>query len=171
MIAFPALLGRGSGSHFGLDHVKYLGMIITGFTLMWLYFFWAQFFVTWFGNLSHETEPLWRQMYGHYGPYFWTMMVGCFFFPFAAFIFAFVKRSVVMMVIIALGINVGIWLFKYLLVVPVFSEDDRPFDSFSDIGVSVGLAAGFLAVLVWLAKRYPMYSNWELALPPRPRRR
>ena len=63
-------------------------MLLTAFTLMWLYFFWAQFFVIWFGNLPREFEPVWRQMYGHYAPYYWSMMVGCFFLPFAAFIFA-----------------------------------------------------------------------------------
>ncbi|GIT39717.1 MAG: hypothetical protein Ct9H300mP8_09130 [Gammaproteobacteria bacterium] len=31
---------------------------------------------------AHEFEPLWRQMYGHYAPYYWTMISGCFFIPF-----------------------------------------------------------------------------------------
>ena len=172
LIVFPALLGgaRGSGSHFGPEQVRSLGMVITGFTLMWLYFFWAQFFVMWFGNLPHETEPLWRQMYGHYGPYFWTMMVGCFFLPFIALIFAFVKRSTWAMCVIAVGINVGIWLYKYLTVVPVFSPDDRPFSSWLDIAVVVGVTAGFIAAVISLANRLPMYSHWELALKPEPRR-
>ncbi len=171
LIIFPALLGRSSssGSHFGPDQIRSLGMMITGFTLLWLYFFWAQFFVMWFGNLPHETEPLWRQMYGHYGPYFWTMMAGCFFIPFAAFIFAFVKRSIWATCLVALGINLGIWLSKYLMVVPVFSPDDRPFSSWLDVSVAVGLVAGFVAVVVWLANRFPMYSNWEMALKPEPR--
>jgi formate-dependent nitrite reductase membrane component NrfD len=172
LIVFPALLGRTStpDSHFGPDQVRSLGMMVTGFTLMWLYFFWAQFFVMWFGNLPHETDPLWRQMYGHYGPYFWTMMAGCFFVPFAALIFAFVKRSVVAMCLIAFGINLGIWLFKYLMVVPVLRPDDQPFSSWLDVSVAIGLAAGFAAAVVFLASRVPMYSRWEMALKPIPRR-
>ena len=171
LIIFPALLGgdKSPGSPFGMDQVRGLGMVVTAFTLMWLYFFWAQFFVMWFGNLPHETEPLWRQMYGHYSPYFWTMMAGCFFVPFVALIFAFVKRSMWAMCILAIGINLGIWLFKYLTVVPVFSPDDRPFSSWLDISVAVGLAAGFIAVVIALANRLPMYSRWELALKPEPR--
>ena len=168
LIIFPALLGgdKSPGSPFGIDQVRSLGMVVTAFTLMWLYFFWAQFFVMWFGNLPHETEPLWRQMYGHYSPYFWTMMAGCFFIPFVALIFAFVKRSTWAMCLLAIGINVGIWLYKYLTVVPVFSPDDRPFSSWLDISVAVGLAAGFIAVVIALANRLPMYSRWELALKP-----
>ena len=171
LIIFPVLLGKKNGSYFGPDQVKSLGMVITGFTLMWLYFFWAQFFVMWFGNLPRETDALFRQMYGHYGPYFWTMMAGCFFIPFGAFIFAFVKRSILAMSIIAVGINLGIWLYKYLMVVPVFSPDDQPFSSWMDITAAVGLAAGFLALVLLLANRFPIYSHWELALKPRPRRR
>ena len=83
LIIFPALLGgdKSPASPFGIDQVRSLGMVVTAFTLMWLYFFWAQFFVMWFGNLPHETEPLWRQMYGHYSPYFWTMMAAASLFP------------------------------------------------------------------------------------------
>ncbi|MYJ96482.1 MAG: hypothetical protein F4053_13115 [Proteobacteria bacterium] len=63
----------------------------------------------------------------------------------------------------------GIWLYKYLTVVPVFSPDDTPFSSWVDIGVSVGMAAGFIAVVIALANRLPIYSHWELALKPEPR--
>ena len=171
LIVFPALLGRtNGGSPFGPDQIRSLGMLITGFTLMWLYFFWAQFFVIWFGNLPQESEPLWRQMYGHYAPYFWTMMAGCFFIPFAAFIFAVVKRSLLAMCIIAFGINLGIWLSKYLMIVPVFSPDDTPFDNLLDLILAVGLLGGFVATLLILANRFPIYSKWEINLLPVSRR-
>ena len=166
LIAFPVLLGRfsKSASHFGASQIRQLSMLITAFMMLWLYFFWAQFFVIWFGNLPHEYDPLWRQMYGHYAPYYWTMMVGCFFFPFVALIFAFVNRSVAALCVVALGINVGIWINKYLMVVPVFSPDNRPLDHLLDIGLSLGLLGSFLAVVVWLANRLPVYSHWEINL-------
>ena len=168
MIAFPAWLGQTAktGSPFGPGQVRYLGMLVTSFTLLWLYFFWAQFFVIWFGNLPHEYGPLWRQMYGHYAPYYWTMMAGCFFIPFACFIFAWVKRSLIAMCIIGFGINLGIWISKYLMVVPVFSPSNRPFEHWLDISIAVGLLAGFLAILVLLARRFPLYSRWEMKLKP-----
>ncbi len=162
LILFPVLLGR---SHFGPEQIRSLGMLLTAFTLMWLYFFWAQFFVIWFGNLPREFEPLWRQMYGHYAPYYWTMMTGCFFLPFAAFIFAVVKRSLAAMCVIALGINAGIWMNKYLIVMPALVPDDRPFDSWLDVSVALGLAAGFVAMVMLLARRLPHYSRWEMTLP------
>jgi hypothetical protein len=163
MIAIVPVMRRvDGGRHFGPYQIKSLGMMVTGFTLLWLYFFWAQFFVIWFGNLPQESEPIWRQMYGHYSPYFWTMIAGCFFVPFAALLFAIVKRSVTAMCIIAFGINLGIWINKYLMIVPVFSPDHQPFDHWIDITLALGLMAGFLLTVIILAKRLPMYSTWEM---------
>ena len=153
---------QDGGKHFGTEQIKGLGMLVTGFTLLWLYFFWSQFFVIWFGNLPHEYEPLWRQMYGHYSPFFWTMIAGCFFIPFVSLLFARVKRSVLAMSIIAFGINLGIWINKYLMIVPVSSPDNRPFDQWIDIAISLGLLAGFVASLIMLARRLPVYSKWEM---------
>ena len=167
LIVFPALLRRGS--YFGPLQIHFLGRVVHCFTLIWLYMFWAQFFVIWFGNLPHESEPLWRQMYGHYAPFYWTMMVGCFFLPFVALIFARIKRSLLSLCIIGFGIILGTWINKYLMVVPVFSIDDRPFDNWLDVGISVGLLAGFLALLILLAQRLPIYSYWEIKLKPEAR--
>ena len=169
LIAFPILLRKSANSPFGPDQTRCLGMVLTGFTLVWFYMFWAQFFVMWFGNLPREIDGLFRQMYGHYGPYFWAMMGGCFFIPFVSFIFAFVKRSLVTMGILALCINLGIWLQKYLMVVPVFSPDNTPFNSWIDIAAATGLLAGFIAAIILLSKRVPIYSSWELALKPQRR--
>lgn len=164
MIAIVAVMRKVDGRvHFGPYQVKSLGMLVTGFTLMWLYFFWAQFFVIWFGNLPTESEPIWRQLYGHYSPYFWTMLTGCFFLPFVALLFAVTKRSVLAMCVIAFAINLGIWINKYLMIVPVFSPDNRPFNHWIDIALALGLLAGFLLTLILLARRVPVYSHWEMS--------
>jgi hypothetical protein len=166
LIVIPAALGRSRDagvSPFGHGQIRSLGMLLTAFTLMWLYFYWAQFFVIWFGNVPREFAPLWRQMYGHYAPYYWAMMIGCFFLPFAAFIFAAVKRSLPAMGFIALGINAGVWINKYLIVVPALASDDLPLGSWTDVGIALALAAGFVATIMLLASRLPRYSRWETA--------
>jgi molybdopterin-containing oxidoreductase family membrane subunit len=164
MIAIVVIMRKvDGGARFGPYQIKSLGMLVTGFTLLWLYFFWAQFFVIWFGNLEEEGAPIWRQMYGHYSPFFWTMIAGCFFVPFVALLFAIAKRSVFAMCIIAFSINLGIWINKYLMIVPVFSPDNRPFDNWIDIVLPLGLLAGFLATVMILARTLPVYSNWELS--------
>ena len=75
--------------------------------------------------------------------------------PFAAFIFAIVKRSLPAMCLIGFGINVGIWINKYLIVMPALDPDDQPFDHWLDVILALGLLAGFVAAVVLLASRFP----------------
>jgi hypothetical protein len=79
-------------------------------------------------------------------------------------LFAVVKRSLVAMCLLAIGINLGIWISKYLMVVPVFSPDNRPFQNLLDISIAVGLLAGFMALLMLLCRRYPNFAQWEIGL-------
>jgi len=166
LFVFPAVINRFSttGTYFEPKHIRYLSMMLSGFMLMWLYFWWAQFFVIWFGNLPRETDALFRQMYGHYAPLYWTMMAGCGFIPFAALIFSMINRSLVAMCALALGINVGIWISKYLMVIPVFSPDDRLLSHGLDLGYSILLLAGFIAVVTWVVRQFPLFCEWEIKL-------
>ena len=157
-------MGRSSAgeSYFGTHQIRSLSMMISGFMLLWLYFLWAQFFVMWFGNLPRETDALFRQMYGHYAPFYWTMVAGCFFVPFIALIFAVINRSLRAMCVLALGINLGVWINKYLMVIPVYSAEDRLLDHLLDLALSLGLLVSFIAALVLVAKKFPRYCYWEL---------
>lgn len=166
LFLIPAILSRFSAteSQFGPHQIRSLSMVVSGFMLLWLYFLWAQFFVMWFGNLPRETDALFRQMYGHYAPFYWTMIAGCFFIPFAALIFAIVNRSLRAMCVLALGINLAIWINKYLMVIPVYSAEDRLLDHSLDLALSVGLLIGFITVLILVCRKYPVYCYWELKL-------
>ena len=168
LLVIPVVLGRFSTqkSLFGVYQIRSLSMVISGFMLLWLYFLWAQFFVMWFGNLPRETDTLFRQMYGHYGPFYWTMIAGCFFVPFISLVFAIINRSLLAMCVLALGINLAIWINKYLMVIPVFSPDDRLLDHLLDLGLSIGLLLSFIVALVLVARQFPLYCYWEINLKP-----
>jgi len=142
--------------------LKSMGIVITGFALFWIYMFWAQFFVTWFGNLPHETGPLWGRMFGHYGPYFWTMMFFVFGFPIGSMIFAYVKRNWWSLLTVCAVIVVGVWLNRYLLVVPASISDHKPFSSVAELLLVGGLFAGFLLAFLTLLRAVPMISSWEM---------
>ena len=90
------------------------------------------------------------------------MITGGCFLPLIASLFAIVKRSLVAMCVVAFAINLGVWLNKYLMVVPVFSPDNRPFTHWIDIALALGLLAGYLATIMVLARRLPVYSSWEM---------
>ena len=149
-------------SYFHTVHVQSMGVLLTAFALLWMYFFWAQFFVSWFGNLPSEYGVLSLQMYGHYAPFFWVMMTCNFIIPIACLIFVKLKQTWWTMVSLAIIINIGIWLNRYLIVVPALADDHYPLTSFSEITITVGLFAGFLFVLLIFFNVFPMVSMWEL---------
>jgi hypothetical protein len=147
---------------FAQTQLKSMGIVITGFTLLWLYMFWAQYFVSWYGNLPRETGPLWTQMFGHYGPYFWVMIFCVFCFPIGTLIFAWVKREWWSLLTVAAVVNVGVWINRYLLVVPAIVENHSPFSSPLELLLAAGLAGGFLTSFLFLFKVFPMISRWEM---------
>jgi Ni/Fe-hydrogenase subunit HybB-like protein len=147
---------------FNTVQLKSMGIVLTGFALLWLYMFWAQFIVTWFGNLPQETGPLYTQMFGHYGKYFWIMVVCVFGIPLGALIFAPVKRHWWSILLVGAAINVGVWINRYLLVVPARLENHTPFSSPYELILVAGLFAGFLLVFLLLFKVFPMISTWEM---------
>ncbi len=142
--------------------LKSVGIVITGFSLLWIYMFWAQFFVSWYGNLPYETGPIWSRMFGHYAPYFWTMMVCVFGIPVASMVFAYTKRHWWSLLTVCTIIVVGVWLNRYLLVMPASIADHTPFSSLAEILLVGGLFSGFLLLYLLLIKRVPMISAWEM---------
>jgi len=152
----------GLEDFFGKFQLKSVGIVLTGFALLWLYMFWAQFFVTWFGNLPQELGPMHAQMAGHYAPYFWVMIFCVFGFPLGTLIFSPVKRNWWSLLIVAAVINVGVWINRYLLVVPALVEDHVPFSSAMEWVLAIGLFAGFLMMFLLLFKVFPMISAWEM---------
>ena len=162
------ILGKVTCSTLGLEHffdkfqLKSVGITLTGFALLWLYMFWAQFFVIWFGRLPNELVPLEAQMNGHYAPYFWAMIFCVFAFPIGTMIFASVKRNWWSLLTVAVVINIGVWLNRYLLVVPALVEDHTPFSSAIELILAAGILAGFLFPFLLLFKAFPMISTWEM---------
>ncbi|MEE9142073.1 MAG: NrfD/PsrC family molybdoenzyme membrane anchor subunit [Gammaproteobacteria bacterium] len=148
--------------YFDTLQIKNLGILLTAFALLWVYMFWAQFFVSWFGNLPSEYGILSKSMYGHYAPYFVTMMSCLIVIPISALIFAPLKRMWWSMIVLAMVMCAGIWINRYLIVMPALDAQHHPFSSVPEIALTIGLFAGFLWLLLVLINAFPMVSRWEL---------
>ena len=149
-------------SYFGVEQLRSMGIYLTGFSLLFVYFFWSQFFVSWYGNLEHEYGVISLQMYGHYARYFWTMLFFLIGVPILSMIFAKVKRMRWSLTIVTSIILIGMWLNRYLMVIPGLKEGDSPFSSWPEFIVAVLLLSGFLFVLFWAFRLFPMLSGWQL---------
>ena len=167
LLFLALLLSRmmNMGKYFQTAQVHSIAIVMTGFMLLWLYMFWAQFFVSWFGNLEAEYGVLEVQMYGHYAPLFWAMIICNFFIPLGCLISLTFKKTWWAMLMLALIVNVGVWLNRYIIVVPGLAKDHLPFLSLPELAMTVGLFSGFVFVLLLLFSVFPVISQWEVDTP------
>ena len=164
VLLMSAVLWRCEGlkESFDSGRLKQMGILITSFCLLWLYMFWAQFFVSWFGNLPHEYGPVWKQMYGHYQPFFWVMVSCMFFVPLLCGIFAWFKRSWPAMLVLSALIVVGFWINRYLIVMPVFEDAHVPFAALSEWFIALAALASYFFLLLLMFRSLPMISQWQV---------
>ncbi len=90
------------------------------------------------------------------------MMICTFIIPIACLIFVKVKRTWWAMTLLAIIINIGIWLNRYLIVIPALVEGHHPFMSLLEVSIIISLISGFLLMLLIFINMFPMVSMWEL---------
>src|SRR3990172_4328913 len=103
-----------------LDH---MGKLILGFTLLWIYMFWSQYIVIWYGDIPRLTGPLQRQMSGNYREMFLLMIIITFIIPFISVIQKRIRTSAIALLIVSILICIGIWINRYLMILPLYSND------------------------------------------------
>lgn len=140
------------GERMSKDTLDSMGKVLIGFVLLWTYMFWSQYVVLWYGNLPDRARPVFRQMEGHYSPAFTIMLAAILVIPFFALIFRRIKLSVNGLAAIALIICIGVWVNKYLTILPVFSEGGTPvIATWAGISQIFGwMAAAILSLVIFL---------------------
>lgn len=134
------------------EHLDQFGKLLLGFALLWIYMFWSQHIVIWYSDLPNLTKPLFRIMEGNYTSLFVLMILAAFFIPFFALIYRCIKLSVTALSTVALIICVGIWISRYLMIIPVFSDGGIPvFATWTGISLMLaGLSSTLLSVILFL---------------------
>ncbi|MFQ5587042.1 MAG: hypothetical protein ACE5GF_09535, partial [Thermodesulfobacteriota bacterium] len=136
-----------------------MATLLMGFTLLWVYMFWAQHIVTWYGDRPVLTEPLFWQMEGYFTWIFAAMIMGLFIVPFLALLTKRVKLALSSMAVVSLLICVGIWLNRYLMIVPVYTDGSESIvANWTGISLVFGGLAGTLLALIIFIKIFPYVS-------------
>lgn len=148
-------------------HFENLGKLLLVFSLLWVYFIFSERLTVWYGNETSEMAAFWSIQRGKFAALFWTMVSCNFLIPFP--ILAVKKlRTITGTVIAASTIVVGMWLERFLIVVPPLSHKYLPYNfgsytpSLTEITIMVGTLAGMILLYVLFAKCVPMVSIWEL---------
>jgi Ni/Fe-hydrogenase subunit HybB-like protein len=155
-------------------HFENLGKLLLVMSLLWFYFVFAERLTIWYGNDPSEMTVFWVTQTGSFSPLFWLMVVCNFVIPFP--ILAIKKlRTITGCVIASIGVVVGMWLERFLIIVPSLSHKYLPysFGTYRPTWVEITITAGTFAAMALLymifAKTVPIISIWELKAAPQAR--
>ena len=135
-----------------------LGKLCFGFTVFWAYLMWAQFLVIWYGNLPEETYFIFYRLYGAWRPVGTAVFLLVFLIPFVGLLGVRPKTYSPTMVAFASISLVGIWLERYLEVVPSINHGAGPTIGVPEIGAALFFGGLFVLSWAWFAGRYPILS-------------
>jgi hypothetical protein len=135
-----------------------LAKLCFGFTVFWAYLMWSQYLVIWYGNLPEETYFIFYRLVGVWRPVGIAVFLLVFLIPFIGLLGVRPKLFAPTMVGFALVSLAGIWLERYLEVVPAINHGTGPAIGVPEIGTTLFFGGLFLLSWSWFARRYPIIS-------------
>lgn len=138
------------------ETLDFMGVMLMGFTLLWVYMLWSQHIVIWYGDIPALTAPLVKTMTGNYSWAFFIMLFALFIIPFLAFLYRSIKMSLKALTTVAFIICIGVWVSRYLMVIPVFSDGSGyTFFSWTGIALTLGGLSAMLISFFAFLKLFP----------------
>ncbi len=132
-----------------------LGKLSFGFCMLWGYTFFSQFLPQWYGNLPEETQ--WMILRTREMPWQglgWIVFGMCFIIPFILLLSDDLKKTPLAYTTVATLILVGIWLEKYMIVMPQISPEHIPLSLF-DLAFTLGFLGFFVLCIHSFLAKYP----------------
>jgi len=148
-------------------HFQNLGKLLLMMSLLWAYFVFAERLTIWYGNESSEVAVLNVTQKGSFAPLYWTMVVCNFVVPF--FILSIKRlRTIAGCVIASFGVLIGMWLERFLIVVPSLGHKYLPYawghyrPRPVEIIITISTFAAMTLLYALFSKFVPIISIWEL---------
>ena len=144
----------------GVQQLHDLGKLAFAFTVFWAYLFWSQYLVIWYGKLPWEQAWIIRRADAPWTDLTVLTVVLCFVVPFAGLIGRRAKMTPWILRLFATVILVGLWLERYLMVVPSIHESGptitiwEPLIGFFFLGL-------FLWSVRWFLSTFPAVQVWQ----------
>ncbi len=148
-------------------HFRYLGQLLLIMSLLWFYFTFAEYLTAYYGAEPEEMSVFWSKFSGPFWPYFWAMVLCNFFIPLACLV-RLAHHTVGKVLAASLAIIVGMWLERFIIVVPTLSHPRLPFPhavylpTWVEYGEFAGSLALFALFYLLFTKVFPIISIWEI---------
>jgi molybdopterin-containing oxidoreductase family membrane subunit len=153
-----------------IDLFNSLRKLLITFTLGWIYMIIAEYLTAGYGNMKEEMVILRDKFAGTYAQMFWGMVLLVFVLPLLIFIFK-GKRSIGWMVAASILINVGMWMERYIVIVPseisprLLTVMGRAvyLPTLTEILITAAFFSGMFFLYVVFTRFFPIIPIWETA--------
>jgi Ni/Fe-hydrogenase subunit HybB-like protein len=150
-----------------LDHLEKMNkvMILTGSMVGYSYA--MEFFVAWYSGNQFEQFVFLNRALGPYAWAYWTMVACNVVFP-QLFWFKKIRRSIPLMFVIGVLVNVGMWFERFVIVVTSLSRDFLPSSwghfvpTLYDLGILLGSFGLFFTLILIFIRVLPVVSISEV---------
>jgi molybdopterin-containing oxidoreductase family membrane subunit len=147
-----------------------LRKLLITFVLGWLYFMIAEHLTIGYGNMVEEMRVLTGKFTGQFDWIFWSMTVLVFLIPLLILVFK-AKNSIKWMVTASVLINIGMWMERYIVIVPseiyprllhAFGEGSY-IPSITEVIITISMFAGLVFIYAVFTRFFPIIPIWETA--------
>ncbi len=150
-----------------IRHLRNMGMVVLAMGLIVAYGYMMEIFMAWYGANTYEEYMVRNRMTGPYALLYWLLILCNVLAPQALWLRR-VRQNVVGLFIIAMFVNVGMWLERYVIVVTSLHRDFLPSSwgmysgTIWDWSLYVGTIGLFFALLFLFLRFLPMISIFEM---------
>jgi molybdopterin-containing oxidoreductase family membrane subunit len=148
-------------------HFNNLAKLLLLMSLLWIYFTVAENLTAWYGNEPKEMNVFGARIRGTFAPYFWIMVFCNFAVP-VVLLGIRRLRSIRTATIASVTVLIGMWLERFLIVIPTLSYGRLPAawgrysPTWVEISITVSTFAAMAVLYLIFAKLFPIISIWEL---------
>ena len=150
-----------------LDHMEVMNKIIMTTGLIVGYAYGSEFFIAWYSGAPYEQYVFVNRAFGPYGWSYW-IMVSCNVITPQIFWFKKFRRSIPVMFVASIFVNIGMWFERYVITVTSLHRDFLPsqwgmYDmTFFDFGALFGSFGMFLTLFLLYLRLVPAVSIAEV---------
>jgi len=166
-LAIPLRKMYGLEDFITLRHLKNMAEVMLATGLIVAYGYFMETFMTWYSGNIYEQYLMWNRIFGPYWFMYWALLLFNILLPQVLW-FRTVRARPLVLFIIAICVNIGMWLERYVIVVVSLSRDFMPsaWGRYSatvwDYGVFIGSIGLFFAALFIFVRLLPMISIFEM---------
>src|SRR5437763_1275801 len=154
-------------------HFENLGKLLLMMSLLWTYFVFAERLTGWYGNQPSEMTVFWQTQRLNFAPLYWTMITANFIIP--VIVLSFRKtRTIAGCVVASFGVVVGMWLERFLIIVPALSHKYLSYSwghyrpRTPEILLLISTFGAMVLLYVLFSKVVPIISIWAMQIGEHP---